>query len=127
MIGYFFIPFLILIAAPIIFWIASIFYAWVKWLFNDKEKLNESYSHIQDIINPVSDSYTIKYKLGSDGSVKLIVLDSKFDEIVQLFDENKTEGNHNYDFDSKAVSNGTYFVKMVTSNQTLTKKIIIEN
>ena len=47
-IGYFFIILLLMIAAPLIFWILSILYAWVKWLFNDRKKLNESYSIIHD-------------------------------------------------------------------------------
>ncbi|MGB1039916.1 MAG: T9SS type A sorting domain-containing protein [Flavobacteriales bacterium] len=127
MIGYFFIPFLILIAAPLIFWLGSLLFVWVKWLFNDKEQLNESYSYIHDIINPVSDSYTIKYKIGTDSKVKLFILNTKFEELKKLFEEDKIIGNHNYDFNSKDISNGTYFVKMVTANQTMTKKIIVAN
>ena len=42
-IGYFFIILLVLIAAPLVFWIGSVLYAWVKWLFNDKQKLNASF------------------------------------------------------------------------------------
>ena len=127
MIGYFFIPFLILIAAPLIFWLGSLLFVWVKWLFNDKEQLNESYSYIDDIINPVSDSYTIKYKIGTDSKVKFFILNTKFEELKKLFEEDKIIGNHNYDFNSKDISNGTYFVKMVTANQTMTKKIIVAN
>ena len=126
-IGYFFIILLLMIAAPLIFWILSILYAWVKWLFNDRKKLNESYSRIHDVENPSQSLYKVKYKLGLDTKVELFITDTKFNELRTILSESKERGTHVYELNTKELGNGMYFLKLKTENQTLTKQIVIEN
>ena len=126
-IGYFFIILLILIAAPLIFWIGSLLYAWVKWLFHDKSKLNASFSEMSDITNPVKGEENIRYKIGTNSEVELVLSNKSFKEIKSIFKENKNIGNHTFTFDTKSIDNGVYFLQLKTVNHTITKKIIIEN
>lgn len=126
-IGYFFIILLVLIAAPLVFWILSVLYAWVKWLFNDKKKLNESYSFIQEIQNPIKDKFVMNYKIGTESQVDIFITDTKFNELKNLFSERQEVGKHSFTLDTNQLGNGKYFLKLQTKNQTLTKQIIIEN
>lgn len=126
-IGYFFIILLVLIIAPLVFWILSLLYAWVKWLFNDKKKLNESFSFMEEIDNPIKDDYKLQYKLGQSGRVILSLTDMKLNELRQLLLEEKEKGSHSYVLNSKLLSNGKYFIQLTTNNQKITKQIIIDN
>lgn len=126
-IGYFFIILLVLIAAPLVFWIASVLYAWVKWLFHDKSKLNASFSEMKDIKNPVTNTLVINYNLGTEGVTKLTICDVRFSPIRELFAEKKEIGNHSFQLETRELKNGAYFLEMITPNQTITKRIIIEN
>ena len=126
-IGYFFIILLLLIAAPLIFWIISLLYAWVKWLFNDKKKLNASFSVVEDINNPIQDKYKINYKLGSSSDVDLSITDVKLNVIKQFESEKKEAGIYSYLLDSTLLSNGKYFIQLTTHNQKITKEILIDN
>ncbi len=126
-IGYFFIVLLVLIAAPLVFWIGSVLYAWVKWLFNDKSKLNASYSEMSDFENPVKENITLKYKIGTDSNTRLVLCDNNFLEIKELFNEHKNKGSHSFNLEIDSIKRGSYFLEMTTSNQKITKKISIEN
>ena len=84
-IGYFFIILLILIAAPLVFWILSMLYAWVKWLFNDKKKLNDSYSFINEFDNPVNNNHELWYNIGTKSEVSLDLTDTKFNTLRNFF------------------------------------------
>ena len=126
-IGYFFIVLLVLIAAPLVFWIGSVLYAWVKWLFNDKSKLNASYSEMSDFENPVKKNITLKYKIGTDSNTRLVLCDNNFLEIKELFNEHKNKGSHTFNLEIDSIKRGSYFLEMTTSNQKITKKISIEN
>ncbi|MEN8929536.1 MAG: T9SS type A sorting domain-containing protein [Flavobacteriales bacterium] len=126
-IGYFFIILLVLIIAPLVFWVISMLYAWVKWLFNDKKKLNESFSIFEEINNPIKEEYTLSYKLGQSCKVVLSIMDVKLNELKQLSAEEKEKGTHTYVLNSKLLSNGRYFIQLTTNNQKITKQIIIDN
>lgn len=126
-IGYFFIILLILIVAPLVFWIISMLYAWVKWLFNDKKKLNESYSFINDFDNPVKNDHEVLYKVGIESEISLDLTDTKFNILRTLIKEIKPSGSYKIVINTKELGNGRYFIKLTTSNQTITKQIIIDN
>lgn len=126
-IGYFFIILLVLIIAPLVFWVISMLYAWVKWLFNDKKKLNESFSQMEEIKNPIKNEYQFNYNLGQNSRVKISLKDVKLNLLKELAAEEKEKGSHSYVLNSKLLSNGKYFIQMETNNQTITKQIIIDN
>ncbi|MDA9261743.1 T9SS type A sorting domain-containing protein [Flavobacteriales bacterium] len=126
-IGYFFIILLVLIIAPLVFWVLSMLYAWVLWLFKDKKKLNESFSFMEEIDNPIKDEYNIQYKLGQSSEVILSLTDVKLNELKQLSKEEKEKGSYSFMLNSKLLSNGRYFIQLTTNNQTITKQIIIDN
>ena len=126
-IGYFFIILLVLIIAPLVFWVLSMLYAWVKWLFNDKKKLNDSFSFMEEIENPIKDEYTLQYKLGQASKVILAITDFNLKVLKQLTDEEMEKGVHTYTLNSSLLSNGKYFIQLTTNNQVITKQRIIDN
>ena len=126
-IGYFFIILLVLIIAPLVFWFLSLLYAWVIWLFKDKKKLNESFSFMEEIENPIKDDYELQYKLGQSSRIILSLTDVKLNELKQLSNDDKQEGAHSFILNTKLLSNGRYILQLTTSNQTITKQIIIDN
>ena len=125
-IGYFFIVLLVLIAAPLVFWIGSVLYAWVKWLFNDKSKLNASFSEMSDFENPVRQNIELKFKIGTESNTRLVLCDNNFLEVKELFNEKKPTGSHSFQLEIDSINKGSYFLEMTTMNQKITKKIIIE-
>lgn len=126
-IGYFFIILLVLIIAPLVFWVLSMLYAWVIWLLKDKKKLNESFSFMEEIDNPIKNDYKIQYKLGQSSQVILSITDVKLNELKQLSKDDKEKGSYSYILNSRMLSNGRYFIQLTTNNQKITKQIIIDN
>ena len=122
-IGYFFIILLVMIAAPLVFWIGSVFYAWVKWLFNDKAKLNASFSSIEEFRNPIHGKLKINYQLGTEGEVEFYILDLGYTIIKELKKEPQPIGKHQFEIDTTLIQNGSYFLQMKTVNQKITKTI----
>ena len=126
-IGYLTYAFLIVAATPFLFWIVSLLYAWVKWLFKGKKELNESYTEMSEFNNPISEEFTFSYLLGTDGEVKFALIDTSFNEIKTLEKNTLERGRHKFVLDTSLFSNGKYFLKLITNNQEITKQIIIEN
>lgn len=122
-----FLVLLLLIIAPLLFWIVSLSIAWVKWLFFEKEKLNASYATMQDFRKHISNTQKIYYSLGIDTNVQLKLLNENYSEVKLLQKDFVNKGKHSVNFDSKEVPNGVYFCELVTDNQKTTKRLIVEN
>ena len=75
---------LFLIIGPFVFYIVSLFIAWIKWLFFKKEKINASFAEINDIKSPVSETITLKYKLGIDSDIIMSLQDYNFKDVKTL-------------------------------------------
>jgi len=118
---------LLLIIGPFIFYIVSLFIAWIKWLFFKKEKLNASFSEIKDIKNPITEKINIKYNLGIDTEIQFNLLDYNYNPIQSLLNSKANKGNHVLEFDSKQYQNGQYIIQLTTDNQKITKIIDIIN
>lgn len=118
---------LILIIGPFIFYIVSLFIAWVKWLFVKKDKLNASYSEIKELKYPLSETVTLKYRIGLDSNIKMSISDYNFKDVETLIQKRMTSGNHKFELNTKSFANGMYFLELTTDNQKISKLIVIEN
>lgn len=106
-----------------------LFYVYRMFLRSMKSKTERiSYSVLHNIDRvPVSGEGGIRFDLGEDHPVELVVLDENENTMMMLVKENKTKGSWHVYFDSKQLPNGNYFYRLTTSNQTITKRMRIFN
>ncbi len=84
-----------------------------------KFELNQNYP------NPFNPVTNIKFSIPKAGSVKLVVFDVSGREVAELVDEQLSAGIYNYDFNASHLSSGVYFYKLITSEFTEVKKMIL--
>lgn len=121
-----FLVLVILIAAPILFWLISMFIVWVRWLVIRKDKLNSSYAIIEDFNGEVKKGHlTINYSLGVDSSIKINIVDQKFKEIDKVLNAPHNKGKHSLNYNISSLNQGAYFCQLITDNQKITKKFIV--
>ena len=118
---------LFLIIGPFVFYIVSLFIAWVKWIFIKKKELNASFAEIKDLKHPLSETITLKYKIGLDSDIKMSILDYNFKDVKTLIQKKVNSGNHKLELNTKSFANGMYFLELTTGNQKISKLIVIEN
>ena len=89
-----------------------------KWL-SSKHKLNCS----PDSLNP---STSIKFTVEARGYTKLSVFDLKGQEIASLFSGNAEPGReYTARVNATNLTNGVYFYKLVSNNQSFVKRITL--
>lgn len=122
-----FLVLVILIATPVIFWLITLFIAWVKWLFKDESKRGVSYAKLKDFENPVSNVIKIDFEVGTDSEIKISLLDKNFNLLIVLLEESLERGEHSLDLDTVDYVDGEYFAQLKTNHQRITKKVIFDN
>ncbi len=84
-----------------------------------------SFDLSQNYPNPFNPSTKINFSLPTSGKVKLAVYDMLGNEIAVLLDANESAGNYTASFDASKLSSGVYFYRLITSNNTITKKMML--
>ncbi len=76
--------------------------------------------------NPSNDATNVYYHLNTKGNVKIEVLDVLGKKIMEIDNNNQSEGDYNYSISKQDhnLKNGIYFVKFSFDNNSVTKKII---
>jgi hypothetical protein len=75
--------------------------------------------------NPVADQAAIRYELPQAVAVRLAVFDALGREVAVLVDRNQSAGVKTILFDSGRLPSGTYFVRLSTPKEVLTKQLTI--
>jgi len=78
--------------------------------------------------NPATENtrITISYKLSSSQNVKVMVSDVLGKDVKELVDEKQSEGLHTFNFNGGNLSQGLYFVKLITDDGIVAaKKLVI--
>jgi len=76
--------------------------------------------------NPIKNYASIKYTLNKSTSVKVEILSSDGRVIASPINQNQEAGNYQYIWNrSDKVSNGVYFVRMITNNSKQVKRITL--
>ena len=93
----------------------------------DVKNITDINTNFSIIPNPVNQSTEIRYQITDEGNVKLTLVSCLGHEIVTLVDEWQSTGEHNYQFliNNYQLSDGVYYLKLVTATNITTKKIII--
>ncbi|MBI5217183.1 MAG: T9SS type A sorting domain-containing protein [Ignavibacteriae bacterium] len=79
----------------------------------------------QNYPNPFNPSTTIEYQLKNNSQVRLELLSTLGQSIKVLINEFQYRGNHRVVFIGKELPSGTYFYRLITEHETLTKPFTI--
>ena len=96
---------------------------------NNFSKLIE-HTLYQNYPNPFKDFTTFSYHLSKRSNVTLCILDFNGKQIKTLVNTNQNAGNYSVDWDGKdqfgfKLVNGIYFYRLITDNDTQSKKMLI--
>ncbi len=75
--------------------------------------------------NPCNPTAIIPFDIGSAGHVTLTVYDLLGREIVRLVDQQLAPGRYRLQFDGSAFPSGTYFYRLVSDGQAMSRKLVL--
>ena len=73
--------------------------------------------------NPFNPSATVRFDIPEVSRVELKVFDVKGALVETLLNKLMVSGQHTYTWQPQALPTGTYFLKLITSNQSFTQKV----
>ncbi|MBK8946647.1 MAG: T9SS type A sorting domain-containing protein [Ignavibacteriae bacterium] len=79
----------------------------------------------QNYPNPFNPTTTIEYSLPKSSHIKLVIYNSIGELVKILINETQNMGNYKYKFDGSDLSSGIYFYSLISSNNVITKKLLI--
>ena len=85
----------------------------------------EKFELQQNYPNPFNPATTIHYSIPDAGHVSLIVYDMLGRKVETLIDETKNAGTYSTLFNASRLSSGTYFYRLTTDNNSMTRKMIL--
>lgn len=91
----------------------------------DNDNLNYSFKLDQNYPNPFNPTTTIKYTIGINGKVQLIVYDLLGREVDVLVNDYQSKGNYNIIFDATNLSSGVYYYILKSGSLVESKKLIL--
>ena len=87
--------------------------------------LPEKFYLSQNYPNPFNPATTINYNLPLDSYVKLTLFDMNGKYIKSISEGFQSSGYYEVNFNSNGISSGTYYYRLETNDQTITKKMLI--
>jgi hypothetical protein len=85
----------------------------------------ETYVLSQNYPNPFNPETIINFQLPKSGNVKLIVYDILGKEVATLVDQHLNSGSYDIEWNASHLSSGVYFYRLITSDFSETKKMIL--
>ena len=79
----------------------------------------------QNYPNPFNPTTTIKYTLPENSSVKLTLINSLGEKVMDLVNGKVNAGNHEVKLNGSNLASGIYFYRLQTEKYTATKKLIL--
>ena len=73
--------------------------------------------------NPFNPSATVRFDVPEVSRVELQVYDITGKLVETLLDDKMTAGQHQYTWQPQEMATGTYFLRLITANQTFTQKV----
>jgi len=101
-----------------------------NYLEQSSELIPLSFQLYQNYPNPFNPTTTIKFDLPNSGEVDLLIFNILGQEVKQIFSGVLIKGEHTFewdgtDYNGNPTASGTYFYRLRTDQQTLTKKMIL--
>ena len=79
----------------------------------------------QNFPNPFAETTSIKYFLDSPGNTSLKIFNQYGKEVITVFDEFKTKGEHTCNICGLNLSDGIYYYQITSGNYLMTKKMLV--
>jgi len=79
----------------------------------------------QNYPNPFNPRTIIKYSLGKEGHVQLVIFDALGQKIEEFVNTIQQAGEYSIDFNASGISSGVYFYQLRSDGLVQTKKMII--
>ena len=77
--------------------------------------------------NPMNNAADISLTLGSSDRVQMVLMDVLGRNVRTVADGSLEAGDHAYTLDVSTLPPGTYYLRIQTIGQTLTKKLVVEH
>lgn len=92
---------------------------------NISNEIPSGYSLSQNYPNPFNPVTNIEFSVPKSSRVKLLVFDVSGKQVAELVNEKLSAGTYKADFDSKELSSGVYFYRLISDGFSETKKMIL--
>ncbi len=92
---------------------------------NGQSELPQRFKLLQNYPNPFNSKTTIEYHLPTVAQLELGLYDIAGREVVKMFSGVRDAGVWSATIDASELSTGVYFVKMVTENQQMFRKVLL--
>ena len=90
----------------------------------EDEQVSYDYKLEQNYPNPFNPETTIRFSLKEYSSMKLVIYDSKGEEVIKLLDENMNAGEHSVKWNATGYSSGVYFYRLILDSKIKTMKML---
>jgi hypothetical protein len=77
--------------------------------------------------NPMNSEANITLTTGAFDRVQMVLLDVLGHTVQAVADGTLSAGDHSYSLDVSRIPDGTYYLRIQTSSQTVTKSIVVEH
>lgn len=101
-------------------------YRGLLFMLKDRES-GIQYASMESLEHPVRGTVEISFELPVAGHAKVEIITVEGQVIQVLLDEEKTEGKHEIQLDTQSLADGVYHYRLITSNQTMSKKMEVHN
>lgn len=91
------------------------------------DKSSAAFVNLKIFPNPVSDEATVTYNLNQSQDVSIEIFNVLGENVKTLSSEEQTDGNHEIQIDFETLSNGFYFIKLMTAKAVKTVKLSVEH
>ena len=93
---------------------------------NGTDDENKVLNNVKVYPNPVTDQLNLTYMVSKDSNVTIKVMDVLGNEVITLYSERISAGNHNHSFSiASKLSSGFYFVRLVVGSETIIKRFSV--
>lgn len=89
------------------------------------DNIPKGFSLSQNYPNPFNPSTKIRFDIGSNGNVKLVIFDLLGRNIKTLLNEYRNAGSHEVTFNAADLPGGLYFYKISSGNYSEMKRMIL--
>jgi len=87
---------------------------------------NKLLSNVQVYPNPITDQINLRYNVAKNSNVTIKIMDILGNDIITLFSQHVEQGEQKFTFNlNNKLSSGFYFVRLVTGNESVIKRISI--
>lgn len=92
---------------------------------DEKPEVVQEFSLSQNYPNPFNPETVIEFALPTSGQTTLKIFDITGREVTTLLNDQLTAGNHRVHFDGSQFASGVYFYTLRSTNQSLTRKMVL--